>query len=148
MDYVLFICGHNAGRSQMSQAFFNVEKKNFPNVDKRYEAISAGTRPGSKVNPTVIEAMKEIGIDLFDRSIYFPKPLSDVSIISKGDHLKRVIISCDDSCLLPAGLPQIPFEKWNLSDPYQQPVEKVRVLRDEVKAKVIELLHELNNQLS
>src|SRR5438552_379846 len=105
----------------MSQAFFNVEKKNFPSVDKKYEAISAGTRPGTEVNPTVVEAMEEIGIDLHDASIYFPKPLTDASVVSKGNNLKWAIIACDDSCILPAGLPQIPLEKWNLPDPNQQP---------------------------
>lgn len=143
MNYVLFICGHNAGRSQMSQAFFNVEKRNFPKVDQQYEAISAGTRPGNEINPIVLAAMKEVGIDMTDTSIYFPKPLGDLSVISAGNNLKRAIIACDDSCILPKGLPQIPLEKWNLPDPHQQPIEVVRQVREAVKTKVLELLQEL-----
>lgn len=144
MNYVLFICGHNAGRSQMSQAFFNVEKKKFLNVDKEYQAISAGTRPGDEVNPTVVKAMSEVGIDLTDKCIYFTKPLTDFSVVSIGNNLKRAIIACDDSCVLPTGLPQIHLEKWNLPDPNQQPLGKVREVREAVKAKVIELLQELD----
>lgn len=146
MNFVLFICGHNAGRSQMAQAFFNVEKKNYPNVDKEYEAISAGTRPGDKVNPTVVEAMKEVGIDMSDASLYFPKPLASDSILSKGKTIKRAIIACDDRCELPSGLPRISLEKWNLPDPHGQSIEKVREVRTLVKAKVIDLLKELEKQ--
>lgn len=144
MNYVLFICGHNAGRSQMAQAFFNSEKKNFPKLDKQYKAISAGTRPGDNVNPAVLTVMKEVGIDMNDNSIYYPKALSDSSVISVGENLKRAIIACDDSCILPVGLPKIPLEKWNLPDPNEQPVEKVREVREAVREKVIELLRELD----
>lgn len=146
MNYVLFICGHNAGRSQMSQAFFNLEKKNYPKIDKAYQAISAGTRPGDEINPTVIQAMQEVGIDMFDTNVYFPKPLNDFSVVSVGNNLKRAIIACDDSCILPSGLPQIPLEKWNLPDPNKQPIENVRKVREAVKTKVVGLLEELNNR--
>lgn len=147
MDYVLFICGHNAGRSQMAQAFFNVEKKNFPKVNKSYEAISAGTRPGDKVNTTVVAAMDEVGIDMHDKSVFFPKPLSSDFVVTRGKTLKRAIIACDDSCVLPTGLPHIPLEKWNIPDPHHQPIEKVRIVRETVKTKVMELLEELQNEL-
>lgn len=144
MNYILFICGHNAGRSQMAQAFFNIEKKNFPDVDKNYEALSAGTQPGTKINPTVIESLKEVNIDMNDTSIYYPKPLTDDSILSIGKNLKRAIIFCNDSCVLPKGLPQITLEKWNLPDPHHQPLEVVRKVRDAVRKKVITLIKELN----
>ncbi|MBI4066882.1 arsenate reductase ArsC [Candidatus Gottesmanbacteria bacterium] len=147
MNYILFICGHNAGRSQMAQAFFNVEKKKFPYVDKNYEAVSAGTRPGTSINPTVIEAMKEINIDMNDASIYHPKPLTDGFIISKGKNLKRAIIACDDSCVLPKGLPQITLERWNLPDPHNQPLEIVRKVRNAVKTNIIKLIKELDTFL-
>ena len=132
----------------MAQAFFNLEKKNFPKVDQNYEAMSAGTRPGGEINPMVMDVMKEIGIDMHDASIYFPKPLADISIISKGNNLKRAIIACDDSCVLPTGLPQIQLEKWDLPDPHQQPIEIVRQVREAVKVKIFELFHELDSTLT
>lgn len=145
MNYILFICGHNAGRSQMAQAFFNFEKRNFPNIDADYEAISAGTRPSDKLNQTVVKVMREIGIDINDT--YSPKPLTSDSIVSKGSRIKRAIIACDDSCELPVGIPRLPLERWNLPDPNKQTVKKVRVLRTLVKAKILDLLNELESQL-
>lgn len=146
MNYILFICGHNAGRSQMAQAFFNFEKRNFPNVDANYEAMSAGTRPGDEINPAVVEVMKEIGIVMDDTS-YFPKPLTSDSIVSKGSAIKKAIIACDDSCELPVGIPRLPLERWNLPDPNKQPIEKVRALRTLVKGRILDLLNELESQL-
>ena len=109
----------------MAQAFFNTEKKKFPEVNENYEAMSAGTRPGIEINPTVMEAMNEIGINMHDTSIFFPKPLSSDFVVTRGKTLKRAIIACDDSCVLPTGLPHIPLEKWNIPDPHHQPIEKV-----------------------
>lgn len=144
MNYILFICGHNAGRSQMAQAFFNNEKKKYPTLDSSYEAISVGTRPADKINPTVIAVMKETGIDMNNVLAYFPKPLDSEFIASRGNTITRAIIACDDSCILPKGLPKIKLEKWSLPDPNQQPAKIVRKVRDAVKAKVIELFKELS----
>ena len=148
MNYILFICGHNAGRSQISQALFNTEKKNFPYVDQNYEAISAGTRPGDQLNPTVVEAMKEINIDISDASIFHPKALNDPSILAAGKNLQRAIIACDDSCVLPTGLPKLTLEKLNLPDPHHQPIETVREIRNLVKTKILSLIQELNDAIN
>ncbi len=146
VNYVLFICGHNAGRSQMSQAFFNYMKKEFPSVDKAYEAISAGTRHGDRINPLVVQAMGEVGIDMNDTTIYFPKGLDGDFVKSRGNNIQRVIIACDDKCELP---PQIKSdlipEYWSLPDPHSQPLEEVRRVRDLTRDRVYSLLGELES---
>lgn len=141
-QYILFVCGHNAGRSQMGQAFFNHDKENFPEVDVRYEAISVGTRPGEKVNPQVIAVMREIGLDLSDPQTYFPKGMDSKYIKDKAYGISRVIVACDDTCVLPPEVNAIP-ERWNLPDPHGQPTEKVREARELTRQKVGSLLLEL-----
>ena len=101
MNYILFVCGHNAGRSQMSQGFFNHDKAAFPSVDGKYEAISVGTKPGESVNPQVVSAMREVGIDLTDPKVYFPKGMDSDFIRERQANIKRVIVACDDNCILP-----------------------------------------------
>ena len=101
MNYVLFVCGHNAGRSQMAQAFFNHLKRKYPLVDKSYGAISAGTRHGGNINPLVVQVMGEIGIDMDNSEVYFPKGLNEEFVASRGKNVKRVIVACDDQCELP-----------------------------------------------
>ncbi len=142
-NFVLFVCGHNAGRSQMGQAFFNELKVNFPKVAENYLAISVGTRPGSVINPLVVEAMGNAGIDMKDTEIYYPKWMDDLLIRSNLDRIKRIIIACDDTCEFPPEV-NAPVERWKLPDPHGQPLEEVEVVRDLTKEKVLALLTELN----
>lgn len=139
---VLFICGHNAGRSQMAEAFFNHFTLRTPLVEK-WEAISAGTRPGETINPLVVQAMLEIGIK-FDPTKHYPKGLNSDFIKKMGPSVKRVIIACDDTCILPSEIPTyVPCQTWNLPDPHHQPIEVVRKVRDLVRDKVKELTRDL-----
>ena len=142
INYILFVCGHNAGRSQMAQAFFNAMKGRYHAVDMSYQAISAGTRPGEQINPVVVQAMKEIGIDMSDTSVYYPKGIDNDFVRSKGKGVQRVIVACHDRCELPPEMNLSP-EYWNLPDPHGQPLEKVRGIRDLTKATVAGLIEEL-----
>lgn len=139
---ILFVCGHNAGRSQMAQGYFNKLKHNFPTIASQYVAISMGTRPGIELNPQVIEVMKEEGIDLTDQTTYFPKGVDHALVTKSLGQIKRVIVACDDTCLLPPIVHATP-EHWNLPDPYKQPINVVRRIRDLTKGKVITLLEQL-----
>lgn len=143
---VMFICGHNAGRSQMGQAFFNELKPQFPAVDAIYEAISVGTRPGTEINPMVMQAMEEIGIDLSDASEFYPKGMASDLITTEALNIKRAIIACDDTCELPPEI-DAKMEKWNLPDPHGKSIETVREVRDLTKEKVLALLQELQEEL-
>ena len=138
---ILFVCGHNAGRSQMAQAFFNTLKRDYPHVDAAYEAVSVGTRPGLELNSAVVKAMQEIGIDMHSIS-YFPKALSHELITSHAKRIVRAIVACDDTCVLPEGI-DATIEHWNLPDPARQPLETIRSIREEVRQKVTTLLEEL-----
>lgn len=124
MKYVLFVCNHNAGRSQMAHAFFD---RLAPDDLK---AESAGSYPADAVWPEVIEVMKEVGIDL---SAEVPKKL-DPEMQLNADW--AVTMGCGDVC------PYVPatVEDWDLADPKGQPLERVREIRDEIKAKVEDLL--------
>jgi arsenate reductase (thioredoxin) len=124
MKYVLFVCNHNAGRSQMAQALF---ERHAP-ADIRAE--SAGSTPGREVWPTVIEAMREIGIDLSRRR---PKRLT-VEMQLHADW--AVSMGCGDAC------PYVPtkVDDWDVADPAHQPIEVVRTIRDEVEQRVTELV--------
>ena len=141
-QYILFVCGHNAGRSQMGQAFFNHDKANFPEVNSWYEAISVGTRPGESVNPQVISVMEEIGIRMDDPKTYFPKGMDSKYIQDKAAGISRVIVACDDTCLLPPQVKAVPG-RWNLPDPHGQPADTVRQVRELTRQKVQDLLREL-----
>jgi len=147
VNYILFVCGHNAGRSQMAQAFFNSEisnEGNFPSLNGVYESISAGTRHGDRVNPLVVQAMGEIGIDMNDASIYFPKALGSDYVKSRGSNVERVIVACDDKCELPPEIrSDLTLEYWKLPDPHGQSLDEVRRVRDLTKEKVDSLLEEL-----
>jgi protein-tyrosine-phosphatase len=128
MAHVLFVCVHNAGRSQMSRALFERE------ADGRHTADSAGTQPAAAVHPQVIEAMHEIGIDLSDR---VPQPLT-------RDMAERanvvVTMGCGDGC------PYVPgarYIEWDLPDPADRPLAEVRRTRDEIAARVQALTAEL-----
>ena len=125
---VLFVCLHNAGRSQMSQALFE------RTAAGRHEAMSAGTTPGERVHPEVVTAMRELGIDLADRT---PHRL-DRELAEWADVV--VTMGCGDEC------PYIPGKRyidWDLPDPAGRPIEEVRATRDEIAGRVERLLDEL-----
>jgi arsenate reductase len=129
MKSVLFVCVHNAGRSQMAEAFFNQIAKG------RAEAMSAGTEPAEKVNPMVVEAMREVGVDIGRRK---PKTLT-FEMLEKADRVVTMGCSVDKAC--PASF--VPTEDWELEDPEGRPIEQVRRIRDEIKARVETLVGEL-----
>lgn len=122
MEKVVFACVHNAGRSQMAAAFFNALAD-----PARAHAISAGTDPGPRVHPEVATAMKEAGIDL---GAVRPQRLTP-ELAAGARHL--VTMGCGDAC------PYVPgarIQDWPLEDPKGKPVERVREIRDEIRARV------------
>jgi arsenate reductase (thioredoxin) len=126
MKYVLFVCNHNAGRSQIAQALF---ERHAP-ADVRAE--SAGSRPAEHLWPNVIEAMREIGIDLSDRR---PKKLTTEMQLHAD---WAVTMGCGDACPYVATR----VDDWDIPDPADQPVEVVRDIRDQVEQRVTELISE------
>lgn len=130
MSRVLFVCLHNAGRSQMSQALFERA------TGAEHEARSAGTTPGDRVHPEVVQAMSELGVDVADRT---PKRLTQ-ELAEWADVV--VTMGCGDEC------PYIPGKRyidWDLADPKGRPVEEVREIRDEIAGRVAALVDELPN---
>jgi len=125
---VLFACIHNAGRSQMAAAWFNHLAD-----PAKAQAVSAGTKPGTRVHPEVVEAMKEVGIDLSNGK---PRFLSDELAASSA---LLVTMGCGEACPHVPGLRRM---DWPLEDPKGKPIERVREIRDDVKARVLELLEE------
>jgi len=126
MKTVIFACVHNAGRSQMAAAFFNHV------VDSsRARALSAGTQPAEHVHPEVVAVMREVGIDL---SAARPTRLTDE--LAAGAQL-LVTMGCGETCPVVPGLRR---QDWNLPDPKGQPVERVRAIRDEIRARVERLV--------
>jgi arsenate reductase len=128
MARALFVCLHNAGRSQMSQALFERA------ADGRHEARSAGTTPGERVHPEVVEAMAELGIDLSER---VPHELT-----REDAEWADVVVTmgCGDEC------PYIPGKRyvdWDLPDPKGRPLEEVRATREAIERRVAELAEEL-----
>ncbi len=134
MKTILFVCVHNSGRSQMAEAFFNSL------ANGKARGLSAGTQPGDKVNPIVAEAMKEIGIDIISNK---PKALT-MEMAEQADRMITMGCGDDAAGLCPAKI--IETEDWALDDPKGQSLEKVRQIRDEVKARVTRLLGELQTQ--
>jgi len=129
MKKVLFVCVHNAGRSQMAEAFFNQLAKG------KAKGFSAGTEPADKVNPVVVKAMREVDIDISRRK---PKMLT----LKMLDDADRVItMGCGVEGVCPASF--VPTEDWQLEDPEDKPIEKVRQIRDGIKAKIETLVKEL-----
>jgi protein-tyrosine-phosphatase len=126
---VLFLCVHNAGRSQMALGWFNHLAGN------RAVAWSGGSEPGTEVNPAAVAAMAEIGIDITHE---FPKPWTD-EIVRAADVV--VTMGCGDACPL---FPGKRFEDWELEDPAGKPLETVRVIRDRIRDRVRELLASLD----
>jgi arsenate reductase len=126
MTTVLFACVHNAGRSQMAAAFFNALAD-----PAKACALSAGTEPGGSVHAEVVDAMKEVGIDL---SAVRPRRLTP-AVAAQATLL--VTMGCGEACPL---IPDFRREDWNLPDPKGQPVERVRAIRDDVRARVEALI--------
>ena len=124
MDTVIFACVHNAGRSQMAAAWYN-------RLSPSGRAISAGTAPGSRVHPEVVEVMKEVGIDLSSAT---PQKLT--AELAQGADL-LVTMGCGDECPY---VPGLAIEDWPLEDPKGKPVERVREIRDDIRRRVEELL--------
>ncbi len=126
MNTVIFACVHNAGRSQMAAAWFNALAD-----ETRARAISAGTEPGTRVHPEVLQAMGEVGIDLADK-----KPQRLTGDLARGAQI-LITMGCGDQCPVVPGLRR---DDWPLEDPKGKPVERVREIRDEVKGRVEALL--------
>lgn len=127
---VIFACVHNAGRSQMAAAFFNAL------ADKqKAHATSAGTQPGERVHPEVVEVMKDIGIDLSGI-----KPQLLTSELAQDAQL-LVTMGCGDACPYVPGLKR---DDWPLPDPKGQSIERVREIRDSIKQRVRKLIDDLH----
>jgi len=129
MAHVLFVCLHNAGRSQMSAALFERA------AEGRHEASSAGTTPAERVHPEVVETMRELGVDLAGRT---PRKLTR-ELAEQADVV--VTMGCGDEC------PYVPGKRyldWDLPDPKGRPLEEVRETRDEIARRVAELVAELD----
>jgi arsenate reductase (thioredoxin) len=132
MASVLFVCVHNAGRSQMSAALFERA------AGGRHEASSAGTTPADRVHPEVVEVMRELGVDLAGR---VPRKLTR-ELAEQADVV--VTMGCGDEC------PYIPGKRyidWDLADPKGRPLDEVRETRDLIRAKVAGLVEELDRAL-
>ncbi len=129
----LFLCVHNAGRSQMALGFFQHL------AGDRAVAWSGGSEPGVEVNPSAIEAMAERGIDI---SGEFPKPWTD-EIVRAADAV--ITMGCGDACPV---FPGKRYEDWALDDPAGQGVDAVRPIRDEIERRVRNLLEELGVPVS
>jgi arsenate reductase len=128
MSRVLFVCVQNAGRSQMAEALF-------AQAADGHEARSAGSRPAERVHPEVVEAMREVGVDLAGRS---PRGLERADA-EWADVV--VTMGCGDECPV---VPGKRYVDWELADPAGQPLDEVRRLREEIAARVRELVAELS----
>jgi arsenate reductase (thioredoxin) len=126
---VLFVCVHNAGRSQMAAGLVKLRSGGTIHVR------SAGSAPGEEINPAVVEAMAEVGVDLSDE---FPKPLTD-EFVRAADVV--ITMGCGDACPV---YPGKRYEDWELEDPAGKDLETVRRIRNEIDARVQRLVSELN----
>jgi len=129
MSTVLFVCLHNAGRSQMSEALFERAAVG------RHTPLSAGTTPGDRVHPPVVQVMRELGIDLSDRT---PQLLTR-ELAEQADLV--ITMGCGDQC------PVIPGKRyldWKLPDPKGRPLDEVRAIRDDIANRVHTLITELD----
>jgi arsenate reductase (thioredoxin) len=130
---VLFICVQNAGRSQMAEAFFNRLSGG------RHRGLSAGSRPSDAVNPVVVEALSEVGIDISGNK---PKKLTKEMILEAD---LAVTMGCgEDAC------PVVPNElrDWDVEDPHGKPIETVRRIRDDIRRRVESLVEELDESVA
>ena len=130
MENVLFVCVENAGRSQMAEAFF---RKYAP---AKFNVISAGTAPSSQLNPTVVQVMKEVGIDMMQQ---FPKTLSNEMIEQSS---RTINMGCMDKESCPALFVKDVLD-WNISDPKEKSIDEVRVIRDQILKKVLQLIESI-----
>jgi protein-tyrosine-phosphatase len=129
---LLFVCVQNAGRSQMAAALARLLS------GSRVSVRSAGSQPSTGVEPSVIRAMRERGVDLIEE---FPKPLTD-EVVRAADVV--VTMGCGDACPI---YPAKRYEDWPIDDPAGRPIEQVRLIRDEIQFRVGTLLRELGIQL-
>jgi arsenate reductase len=134
MKYILFVCVGNSGRSQMAEAFFNHFRGRGP------PALSAGTRPATSVSRAAIAAMAEVGIDIGSQR---PKRLTR-QLTQQADRIIAVGYDVAESC--PAGFHA--SEDWGLEDTQGQPLEKVRLIRDQIRERVLALLADLGEPYS
>jgi arsenate reductase len=125
---VLFVCVHNAGRSQMAAGLVKLRSGG------RIHVRSAGSDPGETINPAVIDAMDELGVDMSEE---FPKPLTD-EVVRAADVV--ITMGCGDSCPI---FPGKRYEDWVLDDPAEQSLDIVRRIRDELDGRVQRLIAEL-----
>jgi arsenate reductase (thioredoxin) len=130
MARILFVCVHNAGRSQMSQALFEEL------ADGRHEAQSAGTQPAHRVQPEVVEVMRELGLDLTG---HLPRRLTQ-ELAEWADVV--VTMGCGDECQY---FPGKRYLDWDLADPHERPLAEVRATRDEIRRRVTGLLDDLGS---
>jgi arsenate reductase (thioredoxin) len=125
---VLFVCVHNAGRSQMAAGLVKLRSEG------RIHVRSAGSDPAETINPAVLEAMDELGVDMHEE---FPKPLTD-EVVRAADVV--ITMGCGDACRI---YPGKRYEDWALDDPAGHDLETVRRIRDELDARVQQLISEL-----
>ena len=125
---MLFVCVHNAGRSQMAAGLVKLRSHD------RIHVRSAGSAPADEINPAVVEAMDELGVDMGEE---FPKPLTD-EVVRAADVV--ITMGCGDACPV---YPGKRYEDWVLDDPAGQDLETVRRIRDELDARVEKLVAEL-----
>ena len=125
---VLFVCIHNAGRSQMAAGLVKLRSEG------RIHVRSAGSQPADRINPAVMEAMREVGVDLDEE---FPKPLTD-EVVKAADVV--ITMGCGDACPI---YPGKRYEDWELDDPAGLDLDAVRPIRDEIDRRVRALVAEL-----
>ena len=129
---VLFVCVHNAGRSQMAAGLLQHLSEG------RVEVLSAGSAPKASINPVAVEAMLELGIDISSNS---PKILED-SAVQASDVV--ITMGCGDTCKY---YPGKRYEDWQLDDPAGQGIDAVRAIRDDIKSRVMNLLNDLETKV-
>ena len=125
---VLFVCVHNAGRSQMAAGFLR------DIAGDRVEVRSAGSMPADQINPTAVEAMKEVNVDITAEQ---PKPLT-TEAVQASDVV--ITMGCGDACPI---FPGKRYEDWKLDDPAGQGIDAIRPIRDEIRARIEKLVDEL-----
>jgi protein-tyrosine-phosphatase len=125
---VLFVCVHNAGRSQMAAGLVTLRS------DGRVHVRSAGSNPADEISPAVVDSMREVGVEMSDA---FPKPLTDEAVRASD---VVITMGCGDACPV---YPGKRYEDWTLDDPAGHDLETVRRIRDEIDARVKALLTEL-----
>ena len=128
---VIFVCVHNSGRSQMAEVFFNKL------AGGKAQALSAGTQPADEVNPVVVEAMREAGINISGNK---PKMLT-FDMVKKADKMITMGCGAEAEAVCPASF--IETEDWALEDPKGKSLEQVRKIRDEIKERVSKLVKEV-----